>query len=219
MMHSFKTLGLLEDTKHIALQEWKSFLRMSLEIRHKIQLPDNSYSILAMLTSLIPPPHFERVVRALVWLSLVPGDAASLPPLPKKPTTPIDFFTMILAHKLKYEPEERDLVILSHEIVAQSIEKPGVDEIYTSSLVTYGTPTASAMSRCVGLPVAFATLQVLDEKVPVRGVHGPTDATLYAPVLEGLQEAGLGMKENFSTGRGMEATLTESLSSRHGRWC
>lgn len=126
---------------------------------------------------------------------------------------------MILAHKLKYEPEERDLVILSHEIVAQSIEKPGVDEIYTSSLVTYGTPTASAMSRCVGLPVAFATLQVLDEKVPVRGVHGPTDATLYAPVLEGLQEAGLGMKENFSTGRGMEATLTESLSSRHGRWC
>ena len=218
MMHSFKTLGLLEDAKHIVLQEWKSFLRMSLEIRHKIQLPDNSSSIVTMLTSLIPPPHFERIVRALVWLSLVPGDAASLPPLSKKPTTPIDLFTMILAHKLKYEPGERDLVILSHEIVAQSIDKPGIDEIYTSSLVTYGTPTASAMSRCVGLPVAFATLQILDGKVPIRGVQGPTDATVYIPVLERLQEVGLGMKDNFRTGKGMEDTLAESLSSRYGRW-
>ncbi|KIM79378.1 hypothetical protein PILCRDRAFT_74408 [Piloderma croceum F 1598] len=217
MMHSFKTLGLLEDAEHIVLQEWKSFLRMSLEIRHKVQLPDNSSSLVTMLTSLIPPPHFERVVRALVWLSLVPGDAASLPPLPKKPAAPIDLFTMVLAHKLKYKPGERDLVILSHEIVARSIDKPGVDEIYTSSLVTYGTPTASAMSRCVGLPVAFATLQVLDGKVPIRGVQGPTDATVYIPVLEGLQEVGLGMKENFSTGKGMEDTLAESLSSRYRR--
>jgi len=123
---------------------------------------------------------------------------------------------MILAHKLKYEPDERDLVILSHEIVAQSIDKPGVDEIYISSLVTYGTPTASAMSRCVGLPVAFATLQVLDGKVHIRGVQGPTDATVYIPVLEGLKEVGLGMKENFSMGKGMEDTLAESLSSHHG---
>lgn len=148
-------------------------------------------------------------------LSLIPGYTASLPPLPKKPTAPIDLFTMVLAHKLKYEPEERDLVILSHEIVAQSVEKPGVDEIYTSSLVTFGTPTASAMSRCVGLPVAVASLQILDGKVSVRGVQGPTDATVYAPVLEGLDELGLRMKETFKTGKGMEDILAEGFINRN----
>jgi alpha-aminoadipic semialdehyde synthase len=148
-------------------------------------------------------------------LSLIPGYTASLPPLPKKPTAPIDLFTMVLAHKLKYEPEERDLVILSHEIIAHSVEKPGVDEIYTSSLVTFGTPTASAMSRCVGLPVAVASLQILDGKVSVRGVQGPTDATVYAPVLEGLDELGLRMKETFKTGKGMEDILAEGFINRN----
>src|ERR1700691_5938568 len=114
-MYFFKTLGLLEDTKPILPADWKSLLRMSLETRHNIQLPDDSSSVSSILTSFIPPSHYERVVGALTQLSLIPGYTASLPPLPKKPTAPIDLFTMVLAHKLKYEPEERDLVILSHE--------------------------------------------------------------------------------------------------------
>jgi len=150
-----------------------------------------------------------------LWLSLLPGKAASLPPPPKQPTAPIDLFTVVLAHKLKYESNERDLVILSHEIVAQLVDKPEVEEVHTSSLVTYGTPTASAMSRCVGLPVAFVSLLILDGKVPVRGVQGPTDASVYRPVLERLQEVGLGMKETLRKAKGMEDTLMKGLVSRH----
>jgi len=131
------------------------------------------------------------------------------------PTPPIDLFTIILARKLKYEPKERDIVILSHEIVAKSPSNPEAEEIHTSSLITYGTPTASAMARCVGLPVAFAALQVLDGEVSVRGVHGPTDKAVYGSVLRGLEEVGLGMKENIRRGRGMEDTLTAGLISRH----
>ena len=212
-MHCFKVLGLLEDTKLIMLEDWKSLLRLSLETRCSAQIPADSASLLSVLESLIPLSDFEKVVGALMQLSLIPGDVVSLPPLPKKPTAPIDLFTMILAHKLKYQPNERDLVILSHEIVAQSVNNPGMDEIYTSSLVTYGSTTTSAMSRCVGLPVALASLQVLDGKVPVRGVHGPTDVTVYAPVLVGLEEVGLGMKETFKTGKGIEDTLLEGLRS------
>ena len=211
-MHSFKFLGLLEDAKPILLEDWNSFLRVSLETRHDTRFPRDSASLLSVLTYFLPERHREQVIGALVQLSLLSDDTASLPPLPKKPAAPIDLLTIILAHKLKYEPDERDLVILSHEIVAESADRPGVDEIYTSSLVTYGTPAASAMSRCVGLPVAFASLQVLDGKVPARGVHGPADPSVYVPVLEGLEELGLGMKESLRTGKAIDDTLLEGLS-------
>ena len=127
---------------------------------------------------------------------------------------PIDLFTILLAHKLKYEPHERDLVVLSHEIVTQSPLDPRIEEVHTSSLVTYGTSSASAMSRTVGLPVAFAALEILDGKVQVRGVQGPTDKSIYQSVLKGLEEVGLGMKERVRKGTGMEHILAKGLASR-----
>lgn len=180
-----------------------------------MKIQDDPASLLSAISSLIPPSHVDPLFEALNWLSIIPGNPSTspLPPLPKKATSPIDLFTIILARKLKYEPKERDIVILAHEIVAKSSSGP--EEIYTSSLVTYGSPTASAMSRCVGLPVAFAALRVLDGEVLVRGVHGPEDRTIYRSVLRGLEEVGFGMKETVRKGQGMEETLTSGLINRH----
>lgn len=215
LMHSFKALGLLELSSSIVLDNWSSFTRLSLQKRYNLKIQDDYVSLLSAISSLIHPSHIDSLIEALSWLSIIPGSSSTspLPPLPKKATSPIDLFTIILARKLKYEPDERDIVILAHEIVAKS--SSGLEEIYTSSLVTYGSPTASAMSRCVGLPVAFAALRVLDGEVPVRGVHGPKDRTVYESVLRGLEEVGLGMKETVRKGPGMEATLTSGLVSRH----
>lgn len=216
-MHSFKALGLLEIAPSIVLDNWASFARLSLQKRYDIKIQDDPASLLSAISSLVPSSHIDSLIEALSWLSIVPGKPSSspLPPLPKKPTSPIDLFSIILARKLRYGPEERDIVILSHEIVAKSLSNPDTEEIHTSSLVTYGTPTASAMARCVGLPVAFAALRVLDGEVLVRGVHGPTDKAVYKSVLRGLEEVGLGMKESVRRGRGIENTLATGLISRH----
>jgi alpha-aminoadipic semialdehyde synthase len=48
----------------------------------------------------------------------------------------------------------------------------------------------------------------------MRGVHGPTDRGLYGAVLDGLQGAGLEMKESVSKGPGMERVLVEGLRAR-----
>ena len=145
--------------------------------------------------------------------SLCPSSTfdASLPPLPSKPTAPIDMFATLLAHKLRYAPHERDLVVLHHEIVSRPKGSPEREEVHTSSLVTYGTKEASAMSRTVGLPVAFATLQILDGGLRARGVHGPTEREVYTNVLQRLDEAGLRVKESTrkagSGGVSVEAAL------------
>ncbi|KAK7696374.1 hypothetical protein QCA50_001028 [Cerrena zonata] len=108
---------------------------------------------------------------ALKGLSAHQSSQSDLPIIPKQPTAPIDLFATLLAHKLRYLPGERDLVALSHEVVAKS-PKTGEESIYTSSLVAYGTPEASAMARTVGLPVALAARIVLDGKVKAKGVWG-----------------------------------------------
>jgi len=111
--------------------------------------------------------------------------------------------------QLAYKPHERDMVVLSHEIVTQRRGVPE-KEVHTSSLITYGTDRASAMARTVGIPVAIAALNVLDGKIAVRGVRGPTDASIYKPVLHGLEELGLGMTETTRVVGGQK-TLEETL--------
>jgi len=63
------------------------------------------------------------------------------------------------------------------------------------------------MSRCVGLPVAFAALQILNGKVVERGVIGPMHKSIYGSVLKGLSEVGLGVTEKVRKGIGMEQIL------------
>jgi len=203
LMHSFKTLGFLETSSQISLHDWDSFARQSLETRLGIPIKDSA-SAFAAISSVIPSSHVQPLLEALDWLTTYP----SLPPQPSKPMAPIDLFTTLLSHKLRYQPNERDLVILWHEVVT---ETQSVREVYTSSLITYGTPTASAMSRCVGLPIALATLQILDGGVAERGVTGPTDKTIYGGVLEGLMKVGLGMRETVGKGLGMEEALVGGL--------
>ena len=139
------------------------------------------------------------------------------------PTTALpalDLFALLLAHKLRYEPHERDMVFLSHELISRPrTADPYTDaheEIHTSSLIVRGTSEHSAMALTVGLPVAFAALRILDGEVHVRGVVGPTaDVGLYTPILKDLETVGLGMRESVVKrrgGTGVAAKMMANLS-------
>jgi alpha-aminoadipic semialdehyde synthase len=208
-MHSFKAIGLLTDSKRIKIDKWQSLVRASLESRLGTHIPDDSASLHAALSDVIPSNSFDRTLSALTWL-LQP----SLPSVPPAlMATPIDLFAMLLQHKLCYAPHERDLVILVHEVITQSeAQQQQCIEVHSSSLVVYGTPTASAMARCVGLPVAFAALLILDGSMQVRGVTGPTERTLYCGILGRMEEAGLAMREAVCFGCGVENILVQGLS-------
>lgn len=229
LVHAFKSMGLLDTdpSSHVLPRSWTDLARLALA--NKMGIRDAEKDVLAdprsfasALSDVVPDlEHRERAWDALCWFGMAapsPLGAShaatlSLPPLPTKPLAPIDLLTIVLAHKLRYEQGERDLVVLSHEIVAQPRHASSETEVYTSSLVSYGTPRASAMSRCVGLPVAFATLAVLDGYVVGRGVQGPTEERLYRAVLDGLKGVGLEMKEGVRKGSGMETRLSDGLRS------
>jgi len=214
-MQSFKSLGLLEATKTIYLERWSSLVQQSLALQLGYQL--DRMTATSAIKSLIPHSQAEPLHEALEWLSLIPpttvgGPPTPMPTLPAEEMSPIDIFAYLLAFKLRYQPNERDMVILSHEVIAKGQAPAAPEEVYTSSLITYGTSTASAMARTVGLPVAFAALNILDGKVAIRGVTGPSDPSVYGPVLQELEEVGLGMTESLSFSNTMETKLIPGLS-------
>jgi alpha-aminoadipic semialdehyde synthase len=194
----FIDLGLLEPSEPLGnLQNWQDLVPVSQRLR-QARYPE---SIPVNISSVDP-----KLQEALTWLLTPP-----FPSPPSSPSaTPMDAFASLLAAKLQYQDNERDIVILHHEIITKSAAAP-YEELHTSSLITRGTKEFSAMARTVGLPVAIAALNVLDGKVHVRGVVGPNDESIREPVLAGLEEVGLAMIETSSRLLPSKPSLESSL--------
>jgi alpha-aminoadipic semialdehyde synthase len=228
-MHSFSDIGLLESSKTIVLDRWSSLIRLSLEQKLGQSIPkDDLPSFKSALASVLPADRIQTLLEALDWLHLIPATYASsasasasssvptTPPVPRQttPITPVDALALYLAHTLRYAPDERDLVLLHHEIVARD-PRSGAEQVHTSTLTVYGDARASAMARTVGLPVAFAAQRVLDGAVRATGVCGPTaDEAVWKGVLEGLESRGLGIRENVKSGPSMESILAAGLQQQ-----
>lgn len=199
-MDSFKSLGILETNKTMYLERWSSLVPQALSM--KLGVKFGTLDIPGAIKTLVGESQARELFDALRWLGLLPSiDASapiqSFPPMPREKLAPIDLFSILLAHKLKYRPSEKDMVLMSHEIIA-SPKMPGAkSEIHTSNLMVLGDDRASAMARTVGLPVAFAALRVIDDQVAVRGVVGPGHESIYRPILSELERVGLGMQESM----------------------
>jgi saccharopine dehydrogenase (NAD+, L-glutamate forming) len=53
----------------------------------------------------------------------------------------------------------------------------------------------TAMARTVGLPVAMATLRILNGEITTPGVQLPINREVYEPILKELEEYGITFKE------------------------
>ncbi|EPQ53172.1 hypothetical protein GLOTRDRAFT_140080 [Gloeophyllum trabeum ATCC 11539] len=224
LMQSFKEIGLLEFEPKLRLDSWSSLVRSAFESRYNDRVKGDDASLISALSNVLSTGSVERALEALSWFGVIPGvtsPVVGMPLLPQREMAPIELFATVLAHKQAYRPGERDMVILHHEIVASASTPASPEDIHTSTLMAYGTPVHSAMALTVGLPVAFAALRVLDGKVAMRGVRGPEEEGLWRDVLQGMEEAGLGMRESVRAGgsgraMGMEGVLDAGLRRSMG---
>lgn len=120
-----------------------------------------------------------------------------------------------LAHRLRYLPNERDVVLLHHEIGVE--KQDGTRELFTSSMVEYGAPFGSkghsAMAKTVGYPAALGALLLLDGRIAERGVIGPTLPSVWKPLLDSLAQNGLKLEEGRKTGSGVASSLKKQMDS------
>lgn len=175
-------------------------------------------SFISALGDVVPASQHGRLVEALYWLGALPTAAprSATIPLPTSSGTHLEHFATLLSHQLKLEPHERDLVVMHHEVCTRSdsnkhrTDKVTYDEVHSATLQVYGKPGETAMARCVGLPVAFSALKILDEQPTLVGVCGPTDPALYTHVLEQLARAGIKMETKKAPYR-HSASVTRTL--------
>jgi saccharopine dehydrogenase-like NADP-dependent oxidoreductase len=113
--------------------------------------------------------------------------------IPLKEGTPAQILQHILETSWTLEDTDKDMIVMYHKF---GYELNGKKEQIDANTVVMGeNRTHTAMAKTVGLPVAIATLAILNKKITTPGVQIPIQKEVYEPILEELKEYGIVFKE------------------------
>lgn len=107
--------------------------------------------------------------------------------------TPAQILEKILSDSWTLEPNDKDMIVMYHKFgYILNGKKQQID----SKMVCIGDDqTYTAMAKTVGLPVAMATLLILNGKITTPGVQLPIKKEVYQPILKELEEYGVVFNE------------------------
>lgn len=102
-----------------------------------------------------------------------------------KEATPAQILQKILMDSWDLAPDDKDMIVMYHKF---GYELNGKKHQIDATMVTTGEDqTYTAMSKTVGLPVAIATLAILNKKITTPGVQIPITKEVYDPILKELE--------------------------------
>lgn len=103
--------------------------------------------------------------------------------------TPAQILEKILSDSWTLEPNDKDMIVMYHKF---GYELNGKKQQIDSKMVCIGDDqTYTAMAKTVGLPVAMATLLILNGEITTPGVQLPIKKEVYQPILKELEEYGV----------------------------
>ncbi len=110
-----------------------------------------------------------------------------------KDATPAQALQKILVEKWSLAPEDKDMLVMYHKF---GYEIDGVKKQIDATMVSIGEDqTYTSMAKTVGLPVAMATLKILNGDIKATGVQIPIKKEIYEPILKELEEYNIVFKE------------------------
>lgn len=106
-----------------------------------------------------------------------------------KNATPAQILEKILTDSWTLQPNDKDMIVMYHKF---GYELNGERKQIDATMVCLGDDqTYTAMAKTVGLPVAMATLQILNGNIKTPGVQLPLNKEVYLPILKELEEYGV----------------------------
>lgn len=110
-----------------------------------------------------------------------------------KNATPAQVLQLILEESWTLAENDKDMIVMYHKF---GYELNGKKQQIDAQMVVLGEDrTYTAMAKTVGLPVAIATLLILNGRITARGVQIPTKKEIYGPILKELKDHGILFKE------------------------
>ncbi len=184
LMHVFKNMGLFQETP-IGGSTWGETLQFLLDQQGHADLKSFLISCSGGDTTVA-----SKVAGALKFLDMTTDTTIS------DPLSVAQSFCDQLEAKLRFEDNERDMVLMHHNIEAAFDD--GKKETHLSSLQLYGDDKMSAMCKTVGYTAAVGTDLLLSGGLEHRkGILIPTTKDIYDPCLDALEKEGLVFAENL----------------------
>ncbi len=106
-----------------------------------------------------------------------------------KNATPAQVLEKILSEKWSLAPHDKDMIVMYHKIGYElNNKKHQID----ATMVCIGEDKIfTAMAKTVGLPVAIATIKILNKEITTPGVQIPIHKDVYLPILKELEDYGV----------------------------
>ncbi|MDE1205809.1 saccharopine dehydrogenase family protein [Tenacibaculum larymnensis] len=110
-----------------------------------------------------------------------------------KNATPAEILQKILMDSWTLEAEDKDMIVMHHIFGYQY--KEDKFQIESSMVIKGDDQTYTAMAKTVGLPVAMATVRILNGDITTPGVQLPINKEVYEPILKELEDYGINFVE------------------------
>ncbi|KJD35215.1 saccharopine dehydrogenase [Tamlana sedimentorum] len=181
----FVTLGMTDDSYTIDNSEYMSYRdftnlflpysptdSVELKLRHQLKIDQDD----------------------IVWDKLVELDIFSATKkVGLKNATPAQILQNILTQSWSLAENDKDMIVMYHKF---GYEKNSKNHQIDATMVVLGEDqTYTAMAKTVGLPVAMATLAILNKKITATGVQIPISKNIYTPILSELATFGIVFNE------------------------
>ena len=139
--------------------------------------------------------HYLKIDQDdVVWeklLELNLFDSKKTIPLVK--ASPAQMLQYLLEQNWSLGDDDKDMIVMYHKF---GYELEGEKRQIDSNMVVTGkNRTHTAMAKTVGLPVAMATLAILNKKIATPGVQIPIRKEVYEPILAELQKHDIRFRE------------------------
>lgn len=183
--HTFVQLGLTDDTyqvHNIENMTYADFL--------KAFLPYSEDDLSTNFCRYVNTDVSSEIMQKVRWLGIMEES-----PIGLKQATPAQVMQKLLEEKWKARPEDRDMIVMQHQIEYELQDKH--KKKYISSLAVTGEISGlTAMSMTVGYPLGIAAKLILENKISHKGLMIPVHRAIYQPVLKELAQMGIKFKES-----------------------
>lgn len=163
------------DTTNLTYKTW---------IANVVGYNDNSISLQEFIWQKIELE--DEIVKGMInWLGIFSEEGIN-----KGKLSSGDILLDILNDKWKMEEEDKDMVVMQHEI--EYIYKGLTHKVISSMVVKGENSNYSAMAKTVGMPMAILTELIMNKVVKApTGVLIPTMPEIYRPILNRLEKYGI----------------------------